>query len=161
MNADMRICRLVGSAVRRVGEAISGRLSAAYPGAERRICSPPRSRACALLCGRAVRHAHVLPLPAVRVSGRFRASGRIGYPKAIRQRVGADRLSEVCFGWVRSWLRGGLVGRGCVRAVCVAGWLVGWLVCAGVRLRVCLRVCVRVFVSWFVRACVLSWVEIL
>jgi hypothetical protein len=53
---------------------------------------------------------------------------------------------------------------------CVAGWLVlvarslvGWLVavCAGVRLRVCLRDCVRVFVSWFVRACVLSWVEIL
>jgi len=48
----MRMCRLVGSAVRRVGEAISGRLSAAYPGAERRFCSPPRSRvscACALL----------------------------------------------------------------------------------------------------------------
>jgi hypothetical protein len=39
--------------------------------------------------------------------------------------------------------------------------MVGWSVLVGVRLRVCLRVCVRVFVSWFVRACVLSWVEIL
>ena len=61
--------------------------------------------------------------------------------------VGAERVSDGG-GWLA-------VGG------CRCGWLVGWLVCAGVRLRVCLRVCVRVFVSWFVRACVLSWVEIL